>query len=650
MTVADDQTAPQRTPTRVFLSYSRSDRPRALKVIAALEASGIAVWWDGMLAVGETFAQTTETALETADAVVVLWSETSIQSHWVRDEATRGRERGCLVPVSLDGSQPPLGFRQIQFIRLDQWRGKASAPEFAELVHAVRSADAVSNSTPGPGPKAAAARPALSSRPVLARRHVLALGAGGTVLLGGLAVWKGGISGGDGPVNSVAVLPFRNLSGDPAQTYFSDGLSEELRTTLSLNRLLEVAAETSTITLSAQGKKPPEVAAALKVAYVLEGSVRRAADTLRITARLVDGATGFEKWAQSFDRKADDVLAVQTEIATYVADALAARVATASGTGRTKNAGAFDAYLLGQSLYKLAANERSDRGALAAFDEAIARDYRFALAHAARARALAVIAATYGTGSEIKALQQQAVDAAGTAVRLAPDMAEGQFALGFVLSNARLDQRGAALPFQRSFELGFGNADILIAYAEFAANTGRFEAARKAAERAQRLDPLNPSVLRSAALLEFYDRKYGIADAALSAALALNPKGGVIRRFLGDICLLQGKFAEARAQYVQEPLAILRLPGLAIVDRTLAGAAAGEAQLAELVRQFGTNSLYQQVEIFAQWGRSDAALAALGQALDAGDSGLVQLRNDPLLDPIRRSPRFVAALQQLGFA
>ncbi|MFC0587948.1 TIR domain-containing protein [Novosphingobium aquiterrae] len=645
MTGDDTSDAAADRPVRVFLSYSRKDRTRAIKVVNALEANGLSVWWDGMLEVGQAFAHSTETALETADAVVVLWSQTAIQSHWVRDEATRGRDRGCMVPVSLDGAQPPLGFRQIQYIKLDKWRGKANAREFVDLVHAIHTTAGSPNSQLN---FSAAAAPASRG---LSRRGVLALGASGAALLGGLAVWKGGWLTGQDILNSVAVLPFRNLSGDPAQVYFSDGLSEELRTMLSLNRGLEVAAETSSSQLSEQGKTPGEIADALKVAYVLDGSVRRAGDLLRITARLIDGKTGFEKWAQSFDRKADDVLAVQSEIATYVADALAAQVTTTTaGSGRTGNAKAFDAYLRGRALIKQAASEQTDRAGLAAFEQAVALDPKFALAHASRATALAVIASSYAAGGESAALVRKALEAARMAVRLAPDMAEGQFALGYVLAVVKLDLRGAQLPYSRAVELGFGNADILTAYGDFATNIGRFDDARKTIDRALRLDPVNPSVQRSAALLAFFSRDYAAAQTAFSAALALNTKVGVIHGFLGHTLLITGKTAEALDHYGQEPLALLRLTGQAIAEMKLYGEEAGEARLAELIKEFGTNSAYQQVQIFAQWGRRDAALAALDQAMTLIDSGLAQLRNDPLLDPIRPSPRMAAALQKLGFS
>ena len=121
----------------VFVSYSRGDQKRAMPVIAGLEKAGFRVWWDGLLEGGDTFLPTTEAALEGADAVVVIWSKTSVASHWVRDEATVGRDRRRLVPLSLDGSEAPLGFRQFQLIDIAKWRGNPAAPEFQRVIRAV---------------------------------------------------------------------------------------------------------------------------------------------------------------------------------------------------------------------------------------------------------------------------------------------------------------------------------------------------------------------------------------------------------------------------------------------------------------------------------------------------------------------------------
>ncbi|MEY4237479.1 MAG: hypothetical protein RL339_80, partial [Pseudomonadota bacterium] len=132
-----EQTAAAARPTTVFISYSRADQKRALPVIELLERAGYAVWWDGLLEGGERFSRTTAAALKTARAVVVLWSQTSTDSHWVHDEATSGRDRGVLVPLSLDGTEPPLGFRQFQFIDISKGRLRSEAERILRAVAAL---------------------------------------------------------------------------------------------------------------------------------------------------------------------------------------------------------------------------------------------------------------------------------------------------------------------------------------------------------------------------------------------------------------------------------------------------------------------------------------------------------------------------------
>lgn len=643
----DPASAADPPPVTVFVSYSRDDLPRARPVIDALMAEGFSVWWDGLLAGGDAYAHTTEAALETADAVVVLWSARSVQSHWVRDEATRGRDRGRMVPVSLDGSMPPLGFRQIQFIDLSRWKGKRDASEFGELRRAIEATAGAPRSQ-----LSFAALSAPSSR-VLSRRRALAVGGGLIAAIGsGALAWRSGLFGPAARANSVAVLPFRNIGGNPDEAYFSDGLAEELRATLSRNQTLEVAAQTSSSSFREGNADSRTIATRLDVAFILDGSVRRSGERLRITARLIEGRTGFESWTETFDRVADDVFALQDEIATAVADTLAINVAGNAAKGRiggTRNKDALDAYLKGQELYKLGRDERSDRDALARFDAALKLDPRYGAAHAARARALTVIANNYAKGDALAALYDQAVAAAQAAVASSPDLAEAHSALGFALFNGRLDAAAATAPYARSFELGFGNADILSAFANFSGRAGNFADARKAIARAQRLDPLNAVVFRNAGVIEYSARDYAACQAPLRSALTINPDLAGVHLVLGDVHLIAGRNAEARAEYLQEGTTLSRQRGLAIADWRLGNRAAAEAGLAAMIARYGDNSLYQQAQVRAQWGQAEAALAALEKALSAGDSGLVQSRNDPLLDPLRKESRFTAILRQLGF-
>jgi TolB-like protein/Tfp pilus assembly protein PilF len=632
----------------VFLSYSRDDQKAALPIISALESAGYSVWWDGLLGGGERFAHITEQALENARAVVVLWSKTSLTSHWVHDEATRGRDRRCLVPLSIDGSDPPLGFRQFQVIDVSGNKSRANSPEMQKLILAV---GALRDHEPGLPP---ISKPA--SRPVLlTRRRAIGAGAGAIVLSGtAIALWQFDLLGPSRTSSSVAVLPFANLSGDATQDYFSDGLSEELRTTLSLDSQIEVAARTSSSRFKDVKIDAKEIARQLGVANIVEGAIQRAGEIVRISVQLIDGKSGKEKWSQRFDRKMIDIFAVQSEIADLVADGLVIKISSSGKPSKNRLGGtssnkAYDAYLRGKALYNLAADEKSDRSALLQFDAAIREDPKFASAFAAKSRALTVIANNYASGGQIKDLYAQAVNAARKAIDLVPDLAEAQAALGFVMFNGQLDVKGAGDPYQKSFERGFGNADILSGFANYAARTGKFNDARAAIARAKKLDPLNPAVFRNAGVIEYCDRQYKAALTPFKTALSLNPKMSGIHQLIGDINYLEGNLAVAKTEYSAEPNSLDRLKGLAIIEYRLNNPDQAKVEMAKLIAKFGDNSLYQQAQILAQWGDLSAALELLEKAYQMGDSGMALLRNDPLLDKLRKQVRFIKLMTDMGF-
>lgn len=630
--------------TSVFLSYARDDRTKARAIVTALEAHGLTVWWDGLINGGHEFADKIEHALKSADVVVVLWSPTSVHSHWVRDEAATGRDRGRMVPVTIEGTEPPLGFRQIQHVDLTKWRGRRDAREILELCRAI---EAVSTGIPAE-PRALAS----AARPQLSRRTLMAAGAAGVVVIGAAAGFEWLRNGSSGPT-SIGVLPFRNLGGNSAEEYFSDGVADELRATLSQNADLAVAAETSSGVAGKKSSNPRAVASALGVNFLLEGSVTRETDMVRIAVQIVDGATGFDKWSQNFDRKLDDILAVQSEIAAFVTDALLSRLSAAKAPrdrlGGTHNNSAFDAYLRGLALYNLSTGETSDFNALRLFQRAVALDPNYAVAHAALSRAYTVIANSYPLHGQTKSFYKQGENAARTAIRVAPRLADGYSALGFVLLNGELNLVAGGAAYQRSFELGYGNADILLAYANFAGRTGRFADGREAISRARRLDPLNADVFRTSGLLELDARRYDVAAGALNTALALDPGATTIHRALGDVQYMKGDLAGARQQYDQEPHPSDRLRGLAIVDMKAGRGKQAEAEFAELTGKYGDSTAYQQAQVLAQWGRIDEALTCLEKAAASNDAGVVRSKNDPLLDPIKKTVRFAKVERSLGY-
>lgn len=641
----------------VFVSYAHEDRARAQELIQVLSQSGLQVWWDGLIVAGTEFASTTEQALEAASAVIVLWSRSATLSHWVRDEAARGRDRGCLVPVSLDGAEPPIGFRQFLVISLVNWRGQSDAHEIRSLLHAVHTAQ--SQALQGPPP----VTPALAGRTT--RRQLLLAGSGLAVVALGAGGWWFGSRRLQGaapsvPANSVAVLPFTNLSGDQGENYFSDGLAAEVRAALAHNPGLQVMAQISSEAFRAAHTNATTVAQTLGVAYLLDGNVRRSGKTFRIAAELIDGHSGFNVWGQSFDRPMDDIFAVQSEIAGLVLAALTSQLRRRSGPatapltasvlpGGTASVVAFDAYLRGRADYNSFQGEATDRRALTEFEAAIAADPGFAAAHAARSRSLIVIANQYEDAAHTAELYRQAIEAARTATALAPDLADAHSTLAFALFQGRLDVKGAREPYQRSYQLGAGDATVLGRYALYCALTGRDTEAGAAMTRAVELDPLNPLVHRALGSVLYAARRYAASLLPLQRALTLNPKLSGAQAAIGRALLMLGRTREAREAFGREPHELVRETGVAIAEQRLGNRTLARQALDKLRTDLGDSALYQQAQVAAQWGERDAAMKLLLRARSAGDSGLIYLHTDPLLNPLRSLPAFDGLRRQLGF-
>ena len=645
MTTLDVPIGSSGRPTTVFVSYASADRARVQPIIAALEEAGFSVWWDGLIEGGEQFARSIEVPLERALAVVVVWSKAAHDSYWVHDEAARGRDRSRLVPLSLDGSEPPLGFRQFQTIALGKPRRGARDAGIDAMLRAV----ATLHDQPMPA-RSTPPRAGIDRRTLIGGAGVV-----GAAAAGG-AWWAGLIGAGGALANSVAVLPFDNLSGDPDRNYFSDGLAAEVRSELASNPMLQVAAQTSSNRFRSSDDDARKISRALGVAYLLDGNVRRAGDMMRISAELIEGRTGFSKWAQTFDRPTANIFAVQEEIAQSVIAALTAQMigkkpdAGRKAAGGTTNLEAYDAFLRGKDLFDRAADEAGDHAALDSFDRAVAADPRYAIAYAARARSLTVMGNQYDQGDKRRARYDAAIAAARQAVQLAPDVAETQSALGFALFYGKIDVRAARPPYERSLTLGRGDADVLSRYALFSARCGRIDAARPAIARAATLDPLNARTFRLMGEVEYAARQYRASIPPIEHALGLNPKLSVAHSAIGASRYLLGEVDAARTEYAAEPSSLFQLPGLAIVHRRLGRAGDADKSFAALIAEHGDNGLYQQAQVLAQWGRSADAVAVLGKAYDAGDAGLLYLNSDPFLDPLRRDPVVIRLLQRLGFA
>jgi TolB-like protein/Tfp pilus assembly protein PilF len=451
------------------------------------------------------------------------------------------------------------------------------------------------------------------------------------------------------PPHSIAVLPFVNMSGDKEQDYFSDGLSEELLNSLARINELQVAARTSSFYFKGEHVDLATIARKLNVASVLEGSVRRSGNTVRITAQLNNAVTGFHLWSQTYERDLGDVLKLQTEIATAVANALKVAllgdVATKIEVGGTHNPAAFDAYLRGLRAARL--DPDAIQAAIAAQTEAIRLDSKYALAFAARSVALTTYGDFFAPTAATRDTFAKALADARTAIALAPELGEGHAALAEVLRTGFLDFARAREEYERAVTLAPGNAFVLGRYGYFAATMGDADAGIAASRRAVALDRLNADAYDRLGHTLMRARHFHDAIEAYHQALALEPglatsiaRSGQAYYALGDLQNARAA-CESKIDFYQSQVC------LAVTYNKLGQRAAAEAMLAKLRAASGDAVLYQYAQIYAQWGNLSRALEELEAALRLRDPGLHGLKTDFLLDPLRKEPRFQAVMREL---
>jgi adenylate cyclase len=306
----------------VFVSYARADKARVAPLVAAIEAKGWSVWWDPDISPGQEFDDQIEAEIEAALAVLVVWTPTSVASRWVRGEAREAAERNILVPVRFDQARLPMDVRAIHTTDLDGWRDDPASPQAAEFLRALGAMIARSQASRPAKPGGAAPAPTQIK---------------------------------DAPRYTICVLPFVNMSGDPEQEYFSDGITEDVITDLSKVSSLGIIARNSAFMYKGKQVDILKVARELKVSHVLEGSVRKAGGRIRINAQLVDGETNSHVWAERYDRDSSDIFALQDEISEAIVKALKLRLMPeekkAIERRGTSNAEAHNLYLMARQTY-----------------------------------------------------------------------------------------------------------------------------------------------------------------------------------------------------------------------------------------------------------------------------------------------------------
>jgi TolB-like protein/tetratricopeptide (TPR) repeat protein len=277
----------------IFVSYARIDRARVAPLVAAIEAHGCSVWWDPAINPGQEFDRQIAAELKIAAAVLVVWTPNSVGSRWVRGEAREGADRGILVPVRFEAAELPIDVRALHTTDLDEWSRDDQSPQVREVLRALGAI--IARERPShPGPTGSGSVPVVAAI--------------------------------DSSRVAICVLPFANMSGDPAQEYFSDGITEDIITELSRWRLFSVRSRSASFCYRGAAVDMKQVARELNVRFVVEGSVRRMGERIRTTVQLIDAETGSHVWGEKFDRGLDEIFAVQDRVVQTIVSTLVGRV------------------------------------------------------------------------------------------------------------------------------------------------------------------------------------------------------------------------------------------------------------------------------------------------------------------------------------
>jgi adenylate cyclase len=451
---------------------------------------------------------------------------------------------------------------------------------------------------------------------------------------------------------SVAVLPFVNMSGDPDNEYFSDGLTEELLNVLANISSLKVAARTSSFHFKGQTGDIADIARRLGVASVLEGSVRQSGSRVRITCQLINAIDGYHLWSETFDRELDDIFAVQDEISSAVANALKVKLfdrdVDQRVIGGTTNAEAFQAFLLGVHYRNRGDNEDTLRAAIEAFQQAIELDPGYAKAYIGLARAWNHMALNSFVSYE-EGVGNMEVGVTN-ARELAPRLAEGYLVLGQQQFFHEQDLHGANEAFNTALELNPGNVEVQIEYSRIRCYQGYYDEGIASARMALELDPASLFANHFLGHILYFSQQYDEAIRALRHTLEMEPQYPKPRYFISLAMFWQGDAEAAWEEIQQEPLQWMKWTASAVILHRLGRTEEAEANLAKLSeeedQEFAT---IQRAAIFAQWGDREMAFRNLDLAIKYRDPGLTQMLVDPLLDPLRDDPRFTKLLENLGF-
>jgi serine/threonine protein kinase/tetratricopeptide (TPR) repeat protein len=445
---------------------------------------------------------------------------------------------------------------------------------------------------------------------------------------------------------SIAVLPFVDMSEKKDQGYFSDGLSEELITSLAQIDDLQVIARTSSFHFRGNETPIAEIGSTLSVAHVLEGSVRHAGNAVRVTAQLIRADSGLSLWSQTYDRDVKDIFLVQHDIAAAVVAALKLKLLPTQGLDphRSDNPEAYNQFLLARQFGRRGNLEDTER-AVAAYSRAIALDPGFAAAYAGLSFAETAIA----TSTQDTARFSSARDAAEKALNLAPQLADAYRARA-QLRLETLDFAGARADSEQAVALTPGDSRVQGLYGAQIAAFGKMPQAIAAMNKAIELDPLNGYAWANVGLFLTESRDYPAARHALERALAITPSNDAFHFGLGQLDMLQGRLTDALTEFQKLGGDGVRRMGDAMIEHANGREKQSQQALKDLIAKHANDMAYQVGDVYAWRGEKDKAFEWLERAYQQRDSGLNGIAYDPLLAGLKSDPRYGALLQKLNLA
>jgi TolB-like protein len=676
--VRDESTVTGPGPA-VFLSYASQDAAAALQLCNALRQAGVEVWFDqSELRGGDAWDASIRRQIKACALFIPIISR---HTH-MRDEGYFRLEwklaidrshlmvadRPFLLPVVIDDTSDqdekvPDRFRDVQWTRLP---GGQRAEAFVERVRRLLSPDPTTpNATNVPSsasPTASASAASTRSTPAASRSFVPWIVGGLLILVTGYFIVdrfvlpKHSVPAADAPAGasahveaisdkSVAVLPFVDMSEKKDQEYFSDGLSEELIDLLTKVAGLRVPARTSSFSFKGKQTTVSDIAKALRVSHVLEGSVRKSGNRLRIVAQLIDARTDAHVWSQNYDRELTDVFAVQDEIAATVVAKLKVTLLGAPPKAQKTDPRAYELYLQASHVFGLHRTGDSAKS-IALVKQALAIDPDYSLAWL-------LLAASYI--DEAQSMQRPiddgyrlAREAVDKAIAIDPNSAKVYARLAQIDMDYDRDLAGAARHIEQALALDPVSVAAANVASDLAVTLGRMDLAVAMARSVVDHDPINGGPYIALGSVQFYAGHLAESIASYRAALKLNPEIEAAHSTIGLALLLQGDAAQALVEIQREPSEAYRSISLPMAFHALRERAKSDAALGDLIQRHEKDSAYNIAEVLAFRREADRAFQWLEKAVAYRDPGLYSILTDPLFKPIHTDSRWPLFLSRIG--